>query len=101
MSMEQAKLFIERMAKDEAFRTKIMAVDDVAERIRLVNAEGYDCASEEIKTMLDELNDAAVEGASGGNHLPDLDHGSISFPIGGNFGPGGNHCGVLLYSRIK
>ena len=66
MSMEQAKLFMERMAKDEAFRTRIMAVDDVAERMQLVKTEGYDCTSEEIKTMFQELSDAAVEGASGG-----------------------------------
>ena len=66
MSMEQAKLFMERMMKDEAFRTRIMAVDDVAERMRLVKAEGYDCASQEIEAMFQELSDAAVEGASGG-----------------------------------
>ena len=63
MSMEQAKLFMERMAKDEAFRTKIMAAADVAERMQLAKTEGYDCTSEEIEQ---ELGDAAVEGASGG-----------------------------------
>ena len=67
MSMEQAKLFIERMVKDEAFRNKIMGVDDVAERMQLVKTEGYDCASEEIETMFQELRDAeVVDGVSGG-----------------------------------
>ena len=66
MSMEQAKLFMERMAKDEAFRTKIMAVDDVAERMQLVKTEGYDCTSEEIKNLSDANSDNSVEGIAGG-----------------------------------
>ena len=66
MSMEQAKLFIERMMKDEEFRTRIMAVDDVAERMKIVNAEGYDCTSEEIKTMSEDISDNSVVGIAGG-----------------------------------
>ena len=66
MSMEQAKLFIERMMKDEAFRTRIMAVDDVAERMKIVKAEGYDCTPEEIEKCGQELTDSAVEGVAAG-----------------------------------
>ena len=96
MSMEQAKLFIERMMKDEAFRTRIMAVDDVAERMQLVKAEGFDCASEEIKTMFEELSDAAVEGAAGGYRI---DEGTIVSSITGKICPGGGQCGAVLYWR--
>lgn len=98
MSMEQAKLFIERMMKDEAFRTNIMAVDDVAQRMKIVKAEGYDCASEEIETMFQELGDAAVGGASGG-YVIDIPDPYISSPIGDKFGPGGKQCWQVLYSR--
>ena len=66
MSMEQAKLFIERMMKDEAFRTRIMAVDDVAQRMKIVKAEGYDCTPEEIEKRSQELSDAQMEGTAGG-----------------------------------
>ena len=70
MSMEQAKLFIERMMKDDAFRTRIMAVDDVAERMQLVKTEGYDCTSEEIESAVLELSDVTVEGVAGGTKVP-------------------------------
>jgi predicted ribosomally synthesized peptide with nif11-like leader len=64
MSLEQAKLFIERLKTDEAFRAKIMAVVDVAERLRLANAEGFDCTEEEINTVSAEVSDADLEGVS-------------------------------------
>ena len=66
MSLEQAKLFLERMKVDEAFRAKIMSVQGVAERLRMANSEGYDFSEEEIKTVLAELGDAVVEGIAGG-----------------------------------
>ena len=66
MSLEQAKHFIERMKNDEAFRTKIMGVDDVTERLRLANADGYDCTQEEIKSASAELSDVEVDGVAGG-----------------------------------
>lgn len=66
MSLEQAKLFMEKMKTDEAFRAKIMAVQGVAERLQMANSEGYDFTEEEIKTVLAELGDAVVEGVAGG-----------------------------------
>ena len=70
MSMEQAKLFMERMAKDDAFRTRIMAVADVAERMKIVKAEGYDCTSEEIQKGGEAISDSAVEGVAAGYNPP-------------------------------
>ena len=66
MSVEQAKLFIERMKTDEAFRSQIIAVEDVAERMRMVNAGGYDFTEDEMKAVLAEVGDEAVEGVAGG-----------------------------------
>ena len=66
MSVEQAKLFIESLKTDEEFRSKIIAVEEVAERIRLAQAEGYDCTVEEIKTLLAEMTDKEVEEIVGG-----------------------------------
>lgn len=66
MSLEQAKLLIERMKTDEAYRAKIMAVASGAERIQLAKAEGYDCTEAEINTVLAELGDAEVDGVAGG-----------------------------------
>ena len=42
MSVEQAKAFIEKMNTDEAFRARVLAVEDVAARVELINAEGFD-----------------------------------------------------------
>jgi predicted ribosomally synthesized peptide with nif11-like leader len=66
MSLEQAKLFMEKMKTDEAFRAKIMSVQGVSERLQMANSEGYDFTEEEIKTVLAELGDAVVEGIAGG-----------------------------------
>ena len=66
MSQEQAKKFIERMKTDEAFKAKIMAVEDVAERIKLAKAEGFDFTEDEVKSMSAELSDAEVSAVAGG-----------------------------------
>jgi predicted ribosomally synthesized peptide with nif11-like leader len=42
MSLEQAKKFIKRMKTEVAFRSNIMAVEDVADRQKLAKAEGYE-----------------------------------------------------------
>ena len=48
MSAEQAKAFIERMKTDEAFREKVMAIEDAAGRIACIQNEGYDCSEQEL-----------------------------------------------------
>ena len=58
MSMEQAKAFIERMKTDEAFREKVLAIEDLAERIACIRGEGFECTEEEI-------NEVATDGSSG------------------------------------
>ena len=64
MSMNQARQFIERIKKDEAFREKVMAVEDVVERMNLAKEEGYDFTAEEIKNVSMELDDAELDGVA-------------------------------------
>ena len=56
MSVEQAKAFIERLKTDEAFREKVMAIEDAAGRIACIRGEGFECTEEEI-------NEVATEGS--------------------------------------
>lgn len=64
MSLEQAKLFIERTKTDEAFREKILALEEVADRLRLAKEEGYDFSEEEIKEAVGESGDTDVDDVS-------------------------------------
>ena len=64
MSVEQAKAFIVRMKTDEAFREKVMAIEDAAGRIACIRGEGFECTEEEIN-----------EAGSAGAHLAGLSGG--------------------------
>jgi predicted ribosomally synthesized peptide with nif11-like leader len=48
MSLEQAQAFIVWMTVDEAFRERIIAIDDFDERMAAMTAEGFDCTADEI-----------------------------------------------------
>lgn len=66
MSQEQAKACIEKMKTDEAFRAKVLAVEKVAARMQLINAEGFACSAEEIEAVSAELMDADLARVAGG-----------------------------------
>ncbi len=66
MSLDQARAFIEKMKSDEAFRNRIMAIEDVAERFVLIKNEGFDCSEVEIKELAGELSDDELDKAAGG-----------------------------------
>jgi predicted ribosomally synthesized peptide with nif11-like leader len=66
MSVEQARLFIERMKSDEAFAKRVMAIEDVAGRLACIQSEGFACNEAEIKEVLGELTDAELDSAAGG-----------------------------------
>ena len=59
------KACVEKLKIDEAFRARVMAVDDVEARMALIVAEGFDCSAEEIGS-LQELVDADLSGVDGG-----------------------------------
>ena len=65
MSVEQAKACIDKLKSDEAFRARVMAVDDVQARMALIVAEGFDCGAEEIGS-LQELAELDLSGVVGG-----------------------------------
>ncbi|TCD47939.1 Nif11-like leader peptide family natural product precursor [Chlorobium sp. N1] len=58
------------MQTDEAFKKKVMAIEDAEGRMACINSEGYDCTE-------DEIHDAGLGGRGGrmrlgatGGHLP-------------------------------
>jgi len=65
MSVDQAKAFVEKMKSDEAFRARVLAEEDVAARMEIIGAAGFDCSAEEI-AALQELGEAELSGAVGG-----------------------------------
>jgi predicted ribosomally synthesized peptide with nif11-like leader len=66
MSVEHARLFIEKMKSDEAFAKRVMAIEDVAERLACIQSEGFACNEAEIKEVSSELSDEELDGAAGG-----------------------------------
>ena len=66
MSLDQARAYIEKMKSDETFRYRVMAIEDVAERFKLIKSEGFDCSEAEIKEVTGELSDKDLDKAVGG-----------------------------------
>jgi predicted ribosomally synthesized peptide with nif11-like leader len=52
MSLDQARLFIERMKSDEAFAKRVMAIEDVAARLACIQSEGFACENNHRKTYI-------------------------------------------------
>jgi predicted ribosomally synthesized peptide with nif11-like leader len=67
MSEEAAQAFVERMKSDEAFRVRVLAMEDPGERLKLVRAEGYDCSDAEIAAQGNRLQDEHLEMIVGGD----------------------------------
>lgn len=64
MSLEQANAFIEKMKSDVTFNERIMAVENVEERLANINAEGFDCTVEDIKALQSVHNDTKTQKGS-------------------------------------
>ena len=60
MSVEQAKAFIERMTADDAFREKVLAIEDLAERLTCIHGEGFECTQQEILEAGGVLEDVSA-----------------------------------------
>jgi predicted ribosomally synthesized peptide with nif11-like leader len=84
MSLDQARLFIERMKSDEAFAKRVLAIEDVAGRLACIQSEGFACNEAEIKEVSGELTDAELDAAAGGSplcfHCYDLNGPIIELP---------------------
>ncbi len=68
MSVEQAKLFIDKLKSDVAFRERFTAIEDTAARFAFIQSEGFQCTAAEIKEVQTELSDDELDGAAGGGH---------------------------------
>jgi predicted ribosomally synthesized peptide with nif11-like leader len=66
MSLDQARLFIEKMKSDEAFRNHIMAIENVEARLATASDAGFACTEAEITEVQSELSDEELDQASGG-----------------------------------
>ena len=85
MSARQARLFIERVHRDDAFRARVLSLHDVDERMALIRREGFDCIAEEISELLDRLGDAQLEAIRGGLLRP-LQYGPDGEAVCGGYG---------------
>lgn len=66
MSQQQAKAVVDKLKTDVAFRAKVMAEADVAERLKIINAAGFNCTVQELKAASQELDDDELNGVAGG-----------------------------------
>ena len=66
MSLDQARAFIEKMKSDEAFRNRIIAIEDVDARLEAASDAGFEFTEAEIKSVQSELSDDDLDQAAGG-----------------------------------
>jgi len=66
MSIESAKLFIEKMKADEEFCKKVTACADTSSRMAFVKAAGFDFTAADIDGIRREMSDSELEKVAGG-----------------------------------
>jgi len=65
MSMESAKLFVERMKNDEDFRNIVNECKDNETRKAFVSEQGFDFTGEDIELVKAELSEEDLTGLAG------------------------------------
>ncbi|NTW82699.1 MAG: Nif11-like leader peptide family natural product precursor [Chlorobiaceae bacterium] len=55
MSIEQAKALIDKMKTDDSFRSRIVAIEDLTQRMHVIQEEGFSCTIEEIQKVSAEI----------------------------------------------
>jgi predicted ribosomally synthesized peptide with nif11-like leader len=66
MSIESARLFIEKLKNDQEFAQKALACTDAEERMRFEREAGFDFTASELKMAGQELSDNDLDSVSGG-----------------------------------
>jgi predicted ribosomally synthesized peptide with nif11-like leader len=61
MSDAAVKEFKARMSADETFRAKVMGLNNMDERMKLINSEGFDCTAEEVAAASTELSEEELD----------------------------------------
>jgi len=69
MSIDQARAFIVKIKTDEAFRDRIMAIEDVDDRIAAASGAGFEFTEAEVKEVQSELSDEDMDAAAGGKNM--------------------------------
>ncbi len=69
MSIESAKVFIEKMKTDPDFAKKVSTCKDSEARHSLVKSSGLDFTVEELKKVKSELSEADLDSVAGGCSL--------------------------------
>ena len=83
MSLESAKLFIEKMKTDSEFREKVVALKSREERKSFIEKEGYDFTKEEFEQAKKEyINNAKSE-----SELSEEDLENVAGGYGGCYCP--------------
>jgi predicted ribosomally synthesized peptide with nif11-like leader len=67
MSIESARLFVDRMNTDEEFAQKVTECKDTESRIKFVKAAGFDFTVTEVKEVMGELSDEDLDQVTAGN----------------------------------
>lgn len=65
MSIQSAKLFIEKIKTDEGFAKKVKEFKDADARMAFVKNAGFDFTVEEIKGIQGELSDDELDSVAG------------------------------------
>jgi len=66
MSLESAKVFVERMKSDEDFRKKVNECKDRELRMNVVKEAGYEFTKQDINNIINELTDNDLNSIVGG-----------------------------------
>ena len=66
MSIQSARNFLSKAAKDEEFRKRLGGCKSGADRNQFAQGAGFEFTAEELRAAVDELQDADLEVISGG-----------------------------------
>ena len=67
MSIESAKLLVERMKDDKAFRNKVGSAEDKDAKLAIVKAAGFDFTKQEFIEATSGLDDEMLDSVVGGD----------------------------------
>lgn len=55
MSKEEAKKFIKKINSDNPFKEKVLAAENLSERMKIIAQDGFDVTKEEIELATEDL----------------------------------------------
>ena len=82
MSLDHARAFIEKMMSDEAFRIRIIAIEDVDARLAATSDAGFAFTEAELNAVQCELSDEELDRAAGGGQTSFYDIAINQFFLG-------------------